>query len=295
MIFGKSPFIHENPNMMYGKILEGEVSFPKENRCSEELQDFIKKLLKKNGAERLGYDDEQEIFAHAWFNDITFSKMIEKKIPARIIPHIDHEELNNLIKKSSHQAAEQAKEGEQEKEKEQGQTEGKKDKTSDKTNETKDKVPRGPPTVSLLDLSFEREEEKKPKKDRVGSETNEDFSYFEEEEYVETAMHEEEFDELEELYRETIFETGMSEHSSEDEEHKRDALDSPKDESHHRQVNVTLLRKNSLGAKEIVAERRKMSENQLKNNIKAAEAEDKLKNVSLKMGSNEIITELKGE
>lgn len=89
MLYGKSPFLHENAGMMYGKIMEEEPSFVKDVKYSDDSIDLMKRLLKKNGADRIGYDDEQEIFTHPWFNDIDFAKLIAKKLPAVVIPHVD--------------------------------------------------------------------------------------------------------------------------------------------------------------------------------------------------------------
>lgn len=89
MLYGKSPFFDANANMMYGRIMEEEPIFPKEFKYSDESTDLIKKLLKKSGADRIGYDDEQEVFTHPWFNDIDFAKLIAKKLPVMIIPHVD--------------------------------------------------------------------------------------------------------------------------------------------------------------------------------------------------------------
>src|SRR5687768_3926064 len=101
MLYGKSPFLHENPNLMYGRIIEGEPTFPKEFKYCDDAVDLIKKLLKKNGAERIGYDDEQEIFTHPWFNDIDFAKLIAKKLPAVVIPCVENS--NTTRRKSLNQ------------------------------------------------------------------------------------------------------------------------------------------------------------------------------------------------
>lgn len=58
MLYGKSPFLHENAAMMYGKIMEEEPAFSKDVKYSDESIDLIKRLLKKNGTDRIGYDDE---------------------------------------------------------------------------------------------------------------------------------------------------------------------------------------------------------------------------------------------
>lgn len=165
MLYGRSPFLHDNPNMMFGKILEDEPIFPKEFKYSDESTDLIKKLLKKNGNERIGVDDEQEIFTHPWFNDIDFGKLNQKKLPALIIPHIDEEGPYNHF---------MGQEGDEE------------------------MIPQ-----EELELSFEKEY--KDKEHRKSQQINstaavfpqrktpdasfEDFSYFEEEDAVETPLH----------------------------------------------------------------------------------------------------------
>ena len=89
MLYGKTPFFHENMTLMYGKILEEDLKFPKELEYSQESQDFIMKLLRKSGQERIGYDDEQEIFTHSWFHDIDFTLMIKRQMKPPIIPTHD--------------------------------------------------------------------------------------------------------------------------------------------------------------------------------------------------------------
>jgi hypothetical protein len=200
MLYGKSPFIHENPNLMYGKILEEEPVFPKEFKYSEESTDLIKKLLKKVGTERIGNEDEQEIFTHPWFNEIDFAKLVSKKLPAIIIPHVD--EISPM---------QNAETGEDKKE---------------------------------LELSFEKEE-KKAAADSDGKGVNqgasnsdpsfEDFSYFEEDDFVETPCHDDlkildpEFEEERRIQLLTNIEE-RSMHSEEDETKPRDALHSPRHE-----------------------------------------------------------------
>lgn len=207
MLYGKSPFLHENPNLMYGRILEGEPVFPKEFKYSEDVIDLIKKLLKKNGAERIGYDDEQEIFTHPWFNDIDFAKLIAKKLTAVIIPCV--EETTRTRRSLSQRPTEEELE-EQALEDE-------------------------------LDLSFEHENTPSKQKKPGVNDSLDDFSYFEEEGWVETAIDAqddenilEEFEDEKRIQMLTNIEE-YSELSAADEEEggkkeKRDALNSPQGE-----------------------------------------------------------------
>lgn len=82
MLFGKSPFIHENSKIMFRGILCEHPRFPK-HKYSEETIDFIEQLLQKNPSNRLGYQDEQDIFAHPFFEPIDFSTLLSKKVPSK--------------------------------------------------------------------------------------------------------------------------------------------------------------------------------------------------------------------
>jgi serine/threonine protein kinase len=221
MLYGKTPFYSENPDVMYKNILEGEPVFPKEYKYSPEAIEFIKLLLKKSTAERIGYDDEQEIFTHPWFNDIDFPKLLTKALPAKIIPHLDEEILQWIHADS---ADEDIKE------------------------------------LDKKDISFEMEEERAKKRLAKKSIVNssevqtqnekedsfDNFSYFEEEEFVETAVHDHSeralLNEKFEEERRIQLITNQPEYSFEasdvdsckGDQHKRDALNSPRDYSGRR-------------------------------------------------------------
>lgn len=202
MLYGKSPFLHENSNLMYGKIMEDEPVFSKDLKYSDDAIDLIRKLLKKTGSDRIGYDDEQEIFTHPWFNDIDFAKLIAKKLPPYVIPHVDESPVHKNRKFDT------------------------------------DEVGFSNPPESPIDLSFEIEEEKRKK--AIASlppgtklhESFEDFSYFEEEDHVETAIHDNEGNILDddfEMERRIQLLTNIEECSDENID-TRDALDSPRNE-----------------------------------------------------------------
>lgn len=204
MLYGKSPFLHENPNIMYGKIMEEEPSFPRDFKYSDESTDLIKKLLKKSNSDRIGYDDEQEIFTHPWFNNIDFAKLIAKKLSAMIIPCVeDHTPLKKSRSKTEETMAE------------------------DEENEKS----------FSLDLSFEKEKSSSKQKIKGVNDSMEDFSYFEEEGWVDTAIEDNEnlLEEFEEERRVQLL-TNIEEYTeySMDEDNQikdRDNLRSPPGES----------------------------------------------------------------
>lgn len=86
MLFGRSPFIHENSKIMFRGILCEHPTYPGEN-INPEAIDFIDKLLQKNPSNRLGYQDEQDVFAHPWYKSIDFSTLLSKKV--RDIANLD--------------------------------------------------------------------------------------------------------------------------------------------------------------------------------------------------------------
>lgn len=211
MLYGKSPFLHENANIMFGKIMEEEPIFPREFKYSEESTDLIKKLLKKANSERIGYDDEQEIFTHPWFNDIDFAKLIAKKLPALVIPCVEEE--NKLNKTVSQKSIKELK------------------------MVDNDEEGDGSQNSFSLDLSFEKETT--PKKNLVKgvNDSMEDFSYFEEDGWVETAIACDQDNLLEEFEDERRVQllTNIEEYSEYSDEggpiKERDALTSPPGET----------------------------------------------------------------
>lgn len=214
--------MHENPNIMYGQIMEEEPTFPREFKYSDESTDLIKKLLRKANAERIGYDDEQEIFTHPWFNDIDFAKLIAKKLPALVIPCVEEEnKLNRNISQKS--AKEQLRMKEDCDEEDEGE---------------------GSQKSFSLDLSFEKEGTPMKNKTKGVNDSLDDFSYFEEEGWVETAIDYDQENMLEEFEDERRVQllTNIEEHTeySLDEENpnkERDALTSPPGETMTKSVS----------------------------------------------------------
>ena len=250
MLYSRSPFHHDNANVMYGKIMEEEVNFPKECKFSEESVDLIKKLLKKNGSERIGYDDEQEIFTHPWFNDIVFSKLIEKQIPAIIIPQV--EESSSLFKKSAGISADNGLNNPE------------------------------------LDLSFENQKELKVRVPLVGrsrTDSGEGFSYFEEEDFVETALHEDDESDTHSAeehrrkkFLETINDVIFSEGDGGSAEEEDSAFESPREMSREKSRDefTNPIRKKSFGASkdQDFSEYTRKNERKLSGKIQLSEQSD---------------------
>ena len=78
--------------MVSKQIKRGNIVFPdpvKHNiTMSEEMKDFITKLLKKEPSERLGYNSKKEIIGHPWFADMKWKRLLKKKIKAPYLPKI---------------------------------------------------------------------------------------------------------------------------------------------------------------------------------------------------------------
>lgn len=93
MIFNKTPFSADNLNSLYTAIVDEDLSFPNKftiegqislNNTKIEipcvLADFLTKLLQKNPQQRLGFNNEDEILTHPFFEGIDFDDLCSKKI-----------------------------------------------------------------------------------------------------------------------------------------------------------------------------------------------------------------------
>ena len=100
MLFGRSPFYHENNKTMFKGILNGTPVFPSKYPVSNEAIDQICCLLRKKAGKRQGNISEKDIFEHPWFNGINFEELLTKKKMAPILPHIEDESsVENFNKK----------------------------------------------------------------------------------------------------------------------------------------------------------------------------------------------------
>jgi len=68
MIYNISPFYSDDDISIKELITKKELNIPENPKISESLKDLIKKLLKKNNKERLGYrNDFEDIKKHEFF------------------------------------------------------------------------------------------------------------------------------------------------------------------------------------------------------------------------------------
>jgi len=91
MLTGLPPFYSPNINIMYQKILSGELRFP--SYISSEAQSLLEGLLTRDPEKRLGSasKDAKDIKAHPFFKSIDWDKLYRKEIPAQFIPQVQNE------------------------------------------------------------------------------------------------------------------------------------------------------------------------------------------------------------
>ena len=97
---------------MYHLIKTSPVCFPDPYRygivISDDCKDFIEKLLEKNPQERLGArGGVDEILNHPWLKKLDRQDILDKKVPAEIIPNISENpfDINSFSKKFTNQEA----------------------------------------------------------------------------------------------------------------------------------------------------------------------------------------------
>jgi len=107
MIVGFPPFYTgaNSNNKMYELIKKKDVFFPDPVKhkitMSEDSKDFIKLLLSKNPAQRLGTNGGlEEILSHPWFNDLNKEALERKEIPMEFKPKLGSniEDVSNFDK-----------------------------------------------------------------------------------------------------------------------------------------------------------------------------------------------------
>jgi len=86
MMTGLPPFYAQNVNVMYQKILSGELRFP--NYISEEAKSLLEGLLTRDPALRLGTKGGDEVKGHPWFADVEWEKLIRKEIEPPFKPKV---------------------------------------------------------------------------------------------------------------------------------------------------------------------------------------------------------------
>jgi len=86
MLTGLPPFYAQNVNVMYQKILSGELRFPQ--YISEDAKSLLEGLLTRDPAVRLGTKGGDEVKGHPWFADIQWDKLIKKEIEPPFKPKV---------------------------------------------------------------------------------------------------------------------------------------------------------------------------------------------------------------
>ena len=95
MIYGIVPFFSLDKNELKNMILNDEIKFGEKN-ISDDLKDFVEKLLKKNWEERLGKDgDINEIKNHGFFKGFNFDELLKQKLESPFKPKFDGNLTNN--------------------------------------------------------------------------------------------------------------------------------------------------------------------------------------------------------
>ncbi|KAJ4163474.1 hypothetical protein LMH87_005198 [Akanthomyces muscarius] len=91
MCCGWSPFYAEDTQQMYKNIAFGKVRFPRDT-LSQEGRNFVKGLLNRNPKHRLGAtDDAEELKQHAFFKDIDWTLLTQKRIAPPFKPKLKSE------------------------------------------------------------------------------------------------------------------------------------------------------------------------------------------------------------
>jgi serine/threonine protein kinase len=94
MLTGLPPFYSSNTNVMYQKILTGDLRIPTEVAISAEGKSFIAQLLERDPAARLG---GEAVKSHPWFTGYDWEALLDKRItPPWIPPVIDSTDTTQI-------------------------------------------------------------------------------------------------------------------------------------------------------------------------------------------------------
>lgn len=90
MLTGLPPYYDQNLNIMYRKILQEELKFPKDLIKSADAKDLLTKLLDRNPETRLGssVQDAEEIKNHPFFAKIDWDGLMAKTVEAPFKPEV---------------------------------------------------------------------------------------------------------------------------------------------------------------------------------------------------------------
>lgn len=89
MLYGLPPFYDTNVQRMYGKIMNEPLRFSKgDDKTSEVAKDFLKSLLKRPIAERLGSGPTgpSEVKKHQFLASLDFSRVMSKQYKPEFKP-----------------------------------------------------------------------------------------------------------------------------------------------------------------------------------------------------------------
>jgi serine/threonine protein kinase len=95
MLTGLPPFYAQNVNVMYTKILSGELRFP--SYISDNAKSLLEGLLTRDPEERLGAKGGTEVKHHPWFADIDWDKLLKKEIDPPFKPKVKNIEDTSQI------------------------------------------------------------------------------------------------------------------------------------------------------------------------------------------------------
>ena len=106
MMIGMRPFAtaSRDVNKKYSKILYDDIIFPEERhscQISIHCRDFIKKLLAKDPANRLGSNGGiEEILGHPWFKGLDLDAIFNKELDAPYTPPLSDDifDITNFSK-----------------------------------------------------------------------------------------------------------------------------------------------------------------------------------------------------
>eukprot|EP00968_Pinguiococcus_pyrenoidosus_P019102 scaffold2012_cov228-Pinguiococcus_pyrenoidosus.AAC.9 len=88
MMAGQPPFVDEDPMGIYQQVVSGRVAFPR--FIDRKAKSLIKKLLVADLTKRYGClkNGAADVKNHKWFSDFDFEALLERSLPAPIIPEV---------------------------------------------------------------------------------------------------------------------------------------------------------------------------------------------------------------
>uniref|UniRef100_A0A6S9HA20 cAMP-dependent protein kinase n=1 Tax=Heterosigma akashiwo TaxID=2829 RepID=A0A6S9HA20_HETAK len=89
MLSGQPPFVDNDPMGIYQKILAGKITWPR--YFERNAKSLIKKLLVDDLTKRLGClkGGAQDIKKHKFFNGMDWAALLERRLPAPIVPRVN--------------------------------------------------------------------------------------------------------------------------------------------------------------------------------------------------------------